>query len=113
MTEDVNEAQFVRDGSGGLWEVEKVILPASWSSALVNSEFSGLDADPKDAAACRTWITEAAEDGWRVIDVARGEDGDATESWFSSSAGLYGSPYSGADLLTYVRERRVGEGAGR
>ncbi len=93
---------------GRPWEVETVVAPASWASALVNGNWSGLQADADDEAACRAWVAEQAEEGWRVVDVKRDENGDAEDAWFSSSAGVYGSPYSGADLLNYVRERRAG-----
>lgn len=35
-----------------------VILPAFWASALINNDFSGLDAE--DAATVRTWQTDTA-----------------------------------------------------
>ena len=104
MTDRMDE-DLVRDAAGGRWEVETVTAPASWASALVHGDTSGLDDDPQDAAACRAWIAEAAAEGWRVVDVARDADGNAEEPWFSSSAGFHGSPYAGADLLDYVRQR--------
>lgn len=97
----------MRDATGHAWETERVTLPASWASALVNSDGLGLEDDAGDAAACRAWIAEAAEEGWRVVDVARGVEENDEDPWFSANAGLHGSPYSGADLLTNVRERRV------
>lgn len=105
MTTDGTGDVAIRDASGQRWEVETVAAPASWATALVNNDWSGLDDDPEDAAACRAWMAEAAEEGWRVVDVARDGDGNAEDPWFSSSAGFHGSPYSGADLLHYVRER--------
>ena len=99
----------VRDAAGRGWETERVTLPASWASALVNGEWSGLEDDAEDAAACRAWIAEAVEEGWRVVDVARDGEGNAEDPWFSSSASLHGSPYSGAELLTYLRERYADE----
>jgi hypothetical protein len=48
-----------------------------------------------------------------VVDVKRDDAGEAEDPWYSASASVYGSPYSGADLLTYVRERRAGECGGQ
>lgn len=108
MTQDGDDAvTVVHDGDGHAWEVMTVTAPASWATALVNNDWSGLETEPEDAAACRAWMAEQAEDGWRVIDTARDEDGEGEEAWFSSSADLYGSPWSGADLLRYVRQRRA------
>ncbi|WP_376100906.1 hypothetical protein ACE7GA_26705 (plasmid) [Roseomonas sp. CCTCC AB2023176] len=74
---------------------------------LVNNDPSGLDDDAENAAACTAWILEAEEEGWRVVDVGRDEGGTAEDLWFSSSAGLHDLPYSGAEVLTYVGERRA------
>ena len=97
MTTSGTDDGAIRDAAGVRWEVETV-------TALVNGDTSGLDDDPEDAAACSAWMADAAEEGWRVVDVARDADGNAEDPWFSSSAGLHGSPYSGGDLLHYVRE---------
>lgn len=82
---------------------DKIILPASWASALCNGDWSGLEADPDDAAACRAWI--AANPHVQIADM-----GEPSFSW---SAGFYGSPYSGADVAEYTLAPRCcvgGEG---
>jgi hypothetical protein len=97
----------VRDASGTTWAIETNVAPASWATALVNDDWSGLEVEPADADACRGWLAEQHDDGWRVIDVARDANGNPEEPWFSWSADLHGSPWRGAELLIYVRERRV------
>jgi len=53
-TEDTT--RIVRDADGQPWEVETVVAPASWATALVNGDWSGLQADADDEAACRAWL---------------------------------------------------------
>lgn len=117
MTEGERRSRrTVHDAGGTAWEVEEIVAPASWATALVNDDWSGLELEPTDAAACRAWLAGQTREGWRVVDVARDADGEPEEPWFSWSADLYGSPWRGANLLTYMRERRVssagGEGEG-
>jgi hypothetical protein len=97
----------IQDGSGAVWEIETIVAPASWASALVNDNWSGLTLEPTDAEACREWLAAQHADGWRIADVWRDADGLPEEPRFSWSADLHGSPWRGADLLTYVRERRA------
>lgn len=53
MTQDAEGAvRIVHDGAGEAWEVSTVPAPASWATALINNDWSGLDAEPEDAAAC-------------------------------------------------------------
>ncbi|BDG74379.1 hypothetical protein [Roseomonas fluvialis] len=104
MTGD-ERSSTVRDGSGAIWEIETIVAPASWATALVNNDWSGLELEAVDAKACRAWLKAQSGDGWRVIDVARDTEGNPEDPWFSWSADLHGSPWRGADLLTYVRER--------
>jgi len=102
-----DRGRTVRDASRATWEIEAVVAPASWAAALINDDPSGLEQEPADAEACRAWLAAQHAGGWRVVDVARDADGNPEESWFSWAADLHGSPWRGADLLTYVRERRV------
>jgi hypothetical protein len=106
----------VRDASGTTWEIGTVVAPAFWATALINDDPSGLGQEPADAEACRAWLAAQYAEGWRVIDAARDAEGNPEEPWFSWSADLHGSPWRGADLLTYLRERRTppagGEGEG-
>jgi len=104
---DRSRRRFTHDASGAAWEIETVVAPESWATALVNGDWSGLELEPSDAAACRAWIADQAASGWQVVDVARDASGEAEDPWFSWSADLHGSPWRGAELLTYVRERRV------
>jgi len=101
------KSRTLRDASSTTWEIEAIVAPASWATALVSDDWSGLEQEPADAEACRAWLSAQHADGWRVIDVARDAEGNPEEPWFSWSAGLHGSPWRGAELLTYVRERRV------
>lgn len=100
-------SRTIRDASGAIWQIETIVAPASWATALVNDDWSGLDLEPADAEACRVWLAAQHNGGWRVIDVARDAKGNPEDAWFSWSADLHGSPWRGADLLTYVRERRA------
>lgn len=64
--------------------------PAEWACALVNGDYSGLDAN--EAAACRAWQESILPA--RVV---------ATEGLprFTSSYRLYGGLYEGGDVLDY------------
>jgi hypothetical protein len=99
--------RIVRDATGAPSEIETIVAPASWATALVNDDWSGLASEPDDAKACRTRLAAQRADGWRIVDVVRDADGNPEAPWFSWSADLHGSPWRGADLLTYVRERQL------
>ena len=95
-------------------EVETVLLPAYWASALINGDDSSFDIlDDADAArerqALDTSLTMLAEDGWSVVDVKRDDDGDAAEPFFSRHYHWYhpdpGPGVTGGDLLEYVAHR--------
>lgn len=108
MTRDEGSRRgVVHDSSGAAWEIETVVAPASWATALVNGDWSGLELEPADAAACRAWVADQSAEGWQIVDVARDESGEAQDPWFSWSADLHGSPSRGSDLVMYVRERRT------
>ena len=73
---------------------------AAWSSYLVNGEESGLD--PAEKALADAW---QVNNGVRVIDVERDDDGDAVDARFSWSYGqITGDDCSGGSLLDYVCE---------
>ncbi|BDG71588.1 hypothetical protein [Roseomonas fluvialis] len=109
MTGD-GRSRTVRDARGTIWEIETIVAPASWATALVNDDWSGLELESADAKACRAWLAAQEHDGWRVIDVASDAEGHPEEPWFSWSADLHGSSWRGAELLTYLRERAASSG---
>jgi len=88
-------------------DTDTITLPAYWASALVNGDYSGLDGD--EAARCERAENELAARGWRVVDVTRGEDGEAEESRFTWSYGLYDpdAGVSGGDVLNYTMIRSI------
>ncbi len=83
-------------------EVDTVTLPAVWASALVNGDWSGLDA--ADTAACEREIERLKADGWSVVSTS-----DDAEPRFTKQYRLYnpGSDYTGGDVLDYVVHRSV------
>jgi hypothetical protein len=80
-------------------------FPASWASALVNDDWSGLDYH--ESKACRAQVAELAAIGWHVVDVARDADGNANEPRFSRCFDLYGGTAQGGDVLEYVAHKLV------
>jgi hypothetical protein len=95
----------LRDAGGATWEISTIVAPVSSATALVNGDRSGLEQEPADAEACCALMAAQRAEGWRVVDIARDAEGNPGESSFSWSADLHGTPWRGADLLTYVRER--------
>jgi len=81
-------------------KVSTVTLPADWASALVNGDFSGLEA--ADDAACRKAIAGLASDGMTVVDVVRDADGEPQEPRFSWLYDMYGGTTRGGALLDFV-----------
>ncbi len=82
-----------------------VTAPAYWASALVNGDFSGLDAN--EAALCQAFIEDLAEYGFEVVDVARYLNGEPQEPRFTWSYYLYGDKrFTGGDVLDYVAVER-------
>jgi hypothetical protein len=86
-------------------EVMTVTLPAYWASALINGDASGMDDEEEVLmnAACEALTA----DGWYIVDVARDDEGEACEPWFSWSYRLYGGDASGGDVLDYIAHRQV------
>jgi hypothetical protein len=79
-------------------EVDTVIGPACFASALVNGDESGLEAD--EIAALNAFEKSIAP--WYVVDVKRDDDGDGHEPRFTWSYKLYGGTAEGGDVLDYV-----------
>ena len=81
-----------------------VTLPSYWATALVNGDFSGLDAD--ETCRCKAAIERLAP--WYVVDVVRDDNGEAKESRFTWHYGLYDplAECSGGDVLDYVIHRQ-------
>lgn len=81
-------------------EVDTVTLPAEWAPALINGDRSGLSDD--EVAALDGYLARYAAKGWRVVDVARDDNGEPCEPYFSWSYGFHGGTARGGDLLLYV-----------
>lgn len=86
-------------------ELGTFTFPAAWASAFVNGDVSGLSGDREDYRAFREAEAELAAQGWQIVDIARDRDGEAQEARFTWSGGLYGSPYSGVDVVDYIGHR--------
>lgn len=71
-------------------KTEIYTAPAEWASALVNGDYSGLDA--AETAACREWLAGIAPA--RVV-------GAAGEPRFTWHFRLYGGTADGGDVLDY------------
>lgn len=81
---------------------DTVTLPAYWASALVNGDFSGLDAN--ETKRCKAAMARLAADGWHVVDTVRDNDGNGEDARFTWSYWLY-DPDAGCDggeVLDYV-----------
>jgi hypothetical protein len=81
-------------------ETSIVTLPAYWASALINGDTSGMD--DSEIADMERELEGLSNEGWNVVDVARGDDGEVDEPRFTWSFGLYGGNASGGDVLDYV-----------
>lgn len=77
--------------------------PSYWASYLVNGDASGLD--PAEKVHAEHWLALRAP--WRVVDVARDDDGEAIEARFTWHYGLYDTlaDCSGGDVLDYVMHK--------
>lgn len=79
----------------------EIIGAAAWASALVNGDYSGLNAE--ETAALQHWLEVELSPTQRVLDVKRDTDGDAEDPWFSWSFYMYThTEYRGGELLTYI-----------
>lgn len=72
-----------------------ITAPAAWASALVNGDFSGLDAD--ESTACSRWKQRELSIGESVVSTV-----DDAEPRFTKSFRLYGGDAEGGDVLDYV-----------
>ncbi|HEX9472488.1 MAG TPA: hypothetical protein VF957_23430 [Bradyrhizobium sp.] len=91
---------FPNPNSAPLLIVDTMTLPACWAAALVNNDYSGLDAT--DATACRNIVSGLASQGFRVVDVARDDNGEGADPRFTWSYDTYGGTARGGDVLDYV-----------
>ncbi len=74
-----------------------VTAPASWASALVNGDYSGLDAG--ECLAVQRW---RQVNSCTVVDVERDENGEPKDAWFTSQFSMYGGTAECGDVLEYV-----------
>lgn len=72
-----------------------ITAPAAWASALVNGDFSGLDAD--ESTACSRWKQRELSIGESVVSAV-----DDAEPRFTKSFRLYGGDAEGGDVIDYV-----------
>jgi hypothetical protein len=76
-----------------------ITLPASWASALINDDYSGLDDQcPTEAARCRARVDQIAADGWSIVSDV--EDSERF-TWYYR---LYdpGADCDGGNVIDYV-----------
>lgn len=92
-------------------ETDTITLPAYWSSALVNgddSSFDMLDDEfaARERAAVAYVLDELADDGWSVVDVARNDEGEPMDPYFSRHYHWHhpdpGAGVTGGDVLEYT-----------
>ena len=104
---------------GGGFEVGLIDLYVYWASALINGDYSGLDMDPWDAAACRATEAALSALGWSIVhpqeygDQPYEQEHDDAEELKANNCSVdsfFGEPdhwpHSGrGDILTYVCHR--------
>jgi len=74
-------------------DVRTIIGAACWASAIINSDYSGLN--ESEAALCDAWLKAELEPGEDIVDVG--------EPYFSWSFGLYTkADVRGGDLAEYT-----------
>lgn len=83
----------------GRMEVGFFELPAYWASALINGDYSGLDASERQQLEAE--VAKLATDGWEVVDVNRSADGEPLETYIGRYNGFL------SDMLEYVALRPV------
>jgi hypothetical protein len=90
-------------------EISQVTGPSAWASALVNNDYTSFslndDGGAAEIAAIHAFIASLRTDGWRIVDVARGEDGEAIEPRFTWLYDMYGGLAQGGDVVDYVIAR--------
>jgi hypothetical protein len=86
-------------------KVDTITLPAYWASALVNGDFSGLDAN--EEGECRAMIKDLWRRGLAVVSTADGTAGYAPR--FTKHYRLYAplSAFSAGEVLEYVTHEAV------
>jgi len=85
-------------------EVDEVIGPAYWASALVNGDTSGLS-DEEEAIMDR-WVKDLLDRG---LDLGSVSTKDDEEPWFTWNYRQYSGDYagpSGGDVITYIVYRQ-------
>lgn len=84
-------------------EVDEITAPSYWASALINGDFSGLDAD--EAKWVERWMDRLAERGWAVVDIKRDEEGEAYDRFSGGYRSPDGILIRGGDVVDYVIHR--------
>lgn len=83
-------------------ETTTITLPAYWSSALINNDWSGLN--DREAELLKAW--QALNPEYEIVDTARDDEGDAIEPRFTWPYRLYGGDCDGGEVLDYVAHIR-------
>jgi hypothetical protein len=78
----------------------KLTGPVYWACALINGDESGLDED--EVKLMNEWLARELQPDESIVDVARGEDGEAEEARFTWQYSLYGGSASGGEVIDYV-----------
>lgn len=75
-------------------EKSSIDLPSYWACALINGDYSGLEAD--EAARCRKAESDQRSEGWSIVDVG--------ELRFTWSYALYdaGAGCAGGEVAEYT-----------
>jgi len=82
-------------------EVDEVVGPSYWASALVNGDDSGLE--EREIVIINAWTERLGRDGWYVVSTKDDED-----PWFTWNYRLHSGDYagpSGGDVITYIVHR--------
>ena len=80
-------------------KTEGIFGASYWASYFINGDASGMEDEEIQAADAWFEKNEVLD----VIDVARDEDGEAVEPFFSGNYDLYADPrFRGGDLIEYV-----------
>ena len=77
-----------------------VTLPAHFASAFVNGDMSSLTSQGVEDF--NKLVAELKADGMTIVDIARDEDGNASEPRFTRYFRNYGGDADGGDVLDYV-----------